>query len=217
MLTTLLFDLDNTLLDRDAALRAALRQFTASHPAAFPPHRRARDLDELVRRDHHGWTPWVAFYSWMEHRFPALGQTGDQAWRAVTDLLVRNVQPTPGVPELLADLSRRYQVAIVTNGSTELQRAKAERAGIDGAIPWFDSQAAGVAKPAPALFQRVVDQLGCRPGQTLHVGDDPRRDIGGAAAAGLHSCWITLGEPLPEDCSVPDCCVDHVLQLGELL
>ncbi len=217
MLTTLTFDLDNTLLDRDGAHHAALIRFTEQHPGVFPPARREQDLAELMIHDHHGWTPRQAYGQWVKQCYPGLELSADEIWTGLADSLVQYVQPVPGVAELLMDLGARYQLAIITNGSTHRQRAKARQAGIDASLPWFDSQAVGAAKPSPALFERALAQLGCPPARALHIGDDPRRDVGGAAAAGLCTCWVHLGEMLPSTGPLPDCCIDHVNDLGGLL
>jgi putative hydrolase of the HAD superfamily len=43
----------------------------------------------------------------------------------------------------------------------------------------------GVEKPAPQLFHRVLERLGARPEQALHIGDLPEMDLAGAEAAGI--------------------------------
>jgi FMN phosphatase YigB (HAD superfamily) len=48
----------------------------------------------------------------------------------------------------------------------------------------------GAVKPARRLFEQALAELGADPARTLFVGDDLRRDIGGAAACGLRTAWI---------------------------
>lgn len=43
----------------------------------------------------------------------------------------------------------------------------------------------GIEKPSPEIFRRTASRLGVPPGEMLHVGDSPRDDYEGAAAAGL--------------------------------
>lgn len=42
----------------------------------------------------------------------------------------------------------------------------------------------GVEKPDPRLFQIAFDQIGARPSEVVHVGDDPVDDVQGANAIG---------------------------------
>jgi putative hydrolase of the HAD superfamily len=44
-----------------------------------------------------------------------------------------------------------------------------------------------VEKPDPAIFLLACRRMGFAPNQVLHVGDDPRDDVDGARAAGLHA------------------------------
>ena len=50
-----------------------------------------------------------------------------------------------------------------------------------------------LGKPDPAIYQPVMDLLGATKARTLAVGDSLRTDIAGAAAAGIHSCWVLGG------------------------
>ncbi|HWC41684.1 MAG TPA: HAD-IA family hydrolase [Actinomycetota bacterium] len=43
----------------------------------------------------------------------------------------------------------------------------------------------GVAKPDPRIFKAALDGAGADPGATVHVGDQPVNDVGGALAAGI--------------------------------
>ena len=45
----------------------------------------------------------------------------------------------------------------------------------------------GVAKPDPAIFQRVCDALGCTPGEVVFVGDSKRCDVDGPRAFGMQA------------------------------
>jgi FMN phosphatase YigB (HAD superfamily) len=49
----------------------------------------------------------------------------------------------------------------------------------------------GAEKPAPAMFARAAERLGVRMDEVLHVGDDPRADVGGALAARCRAAFVT--------------------------
>jgi putative hydrolase of the HAD superfamily len=50
------------------------------------------------------------------------------------------------------------------------------------------SSEVGASKPHPRMFQRALDSCGLPAERCLHVGDDERADVQGAAAMGLR-CW----------------------------
>ena len=91
----------------------------------------------------------------------------------------------PDVIDILKQLHHRFRLAIVSNFDGRL-RAILERLGISkyfGHI--FVSSEIGADKPDPEIFRRALKFLDLRPGDVLHVGDDPEHDWRAAAAAGL--------------------------------
>lgn len=51
------------------------------------------------------------------------------------------------------------------------------------------SDAVGVKKPDPLIFQQALAQLGLSPQETLHIGDS-REDVEGALGVGIRPVWI---------------------------
>lgn len=91
-----------------------------------------------------------------------------------------------GVDELLADLPPRYRVAAITNGNADLDIVGiAERFEVilKASLEW-------AAKPAPAMFEHVIERFGLEPRELLHVGDSPVTDVGGAHAVGARAVWF---------------------------
>lgn len=60
------------------------------------------------------------------------------------------------------------------------------------------SDAVGWRKPRAEIFREVLERLDVDPGEALHVGDSLRADVGGAAAAGLRTAWVTRRVRDPE-------------------
>ncbi|PYK73913.1 MAG: hypothetical protein DME42_05765 [Verrucomicrobia bacterium] len=91
----------------------------------------------------------------------------------------------PEVVDVLKQLHRRFQLAIVSNFDGRL-RVILERLGISkyfGHV--FVSSEIGADKPDPEIFRRAIKFLILQPGDVLHVGDDPERDWHAATTAGL--------------------------------
>ncbi|MFZ0215331.1 MAG: HAD-IA family hydrolase, partial [Candidatus Dormiibacterota bacterium] len=57
---------------------------------------------------------------------------------------------------------------------------------------------AGVGKPAPEAFARVLDALGVRAADSVMAGDSWSRDIEGALGAGLAAVWVAGQRTRPE-------------------
>jgi putative hydrolase of the HAD superfamily len=58
---------------------------------------------------------------------------------------------------------------------------------LDGAV---SSAVSGARKPDPAIFQRALELVECRPDEALHVGDTAAEDVEGARAAGIRALLI---------------------------
>lgn len=66
---------------------------------------------------------------------------------------------------------------------------------VKGMLPVLDGYAwsyeAGAVKPAPAIYQYVLDQLGCSAQEVLFIGDTPVDDVDGPRAFGMSADSLT--------------------------
>ena len=87
--------------------------------------------------------------------------------------------------DVLQQLRERFQLALISNFDGRL-RFILQNLGISKYFAHvFISSELGVDKPDPEIFRRALRIMNLKPGQVLHVGDDPERDWKAAAAAGL--------------------------------
>ena len=70
----------------------------------------------------------------------------------------------------------------------------------------------GAVKPSPRLFRTALAQLGVAPARAVFVGDNPSRDIAGAAACGLATIWVN-----PRAVAAPPTRPDRVVESVEAL
>lgn len=83
---------------------------------------------------------------------------------------------------------------VVSNGSIRQQDTKIRRTGLDRYVAdWVISEQAGVSKPNPRIFALAAQRVRMRLQGAWVVGDSPEADIGGAAAMGLPSVWLSRG------------------------
>ncbi|WP_406695652.1 HAD family hydrolase [Singulisphaera sp. Ch08] len=214
MIRAIFFDLDGTLFDRAAAHRLYCLDLMARYPNVFLPLHHASDLLRLERDDDAGWDR-RRFARGVVSRFPGVGLTASELAADHASRLPGFVRPDPSVTLLFAALNDRYRLAIVSNGSSQCQRAKLARLDLGHPPPRaFLSGELGVAKPEPALFQKALDWVDCTPREALFVGDDPVRDIAGAAALGMATCWVSAGRAYPPGLPAADLTIDRVADLS---
>lgn len=104
----------------------------------------------------------------------------------------------PHAADALRDLRRDgYRIGLISNtGRTwgRYLREVKERLGIRDA---FDvlvySDEARARKPDRAIFEIALRELGTRPGEVVHIGDDATADVEGARAAGMGTIWYNRG------------------------
>jgi putative hydrolase of the HAD superfamily len=105
-------------------------------------------------------------------------------------------------------------LAIVTNGEGEPQRAKLAAIGLSERFPLLvASGEVGVAKPEAAIFALACERLGVEPARAMHVGDRLDFDAQAAAAAGLTGVWLDRGDVAM---ALPDGDVIRIATLHEL-
>ena len=188
---TVLFDLDNTLWSRDAAvLRLAAAQHAAFAELASVP------LDAYVHRlitvDDRGRTDKGLMYQQIVSEFDLPGglvpTLRDHFWDTYQSFCT---PAADAVPVLKALRGAGIKTGIITNGTVAVQDQKIVALGLDA---WVDvilvSEREGVRKPEAEMFFRAVDRLSVEPRDAWFVGDHPDADVRGAAEAGMTAVLI---------------------------
>jgi putative hydrolase of the HAD superfamily len=194
---TVLFDLDDTLLDHSGADRDAAVVLGAAYA---PERNREMFLLDWRRANNRHYGSYLAGQlTFIEQRRARIREVvsrplGDaeadmafncyfaayrKAWRLFDDA------------RICLDRLAGVKLAVVTNGDGALQRRKLESLGIANR---FDaiviSGECGFSKPNPQIFALACRKLGAAPRQAVFIGDDRRLDVEAARAAGLRAMWI---------------------------
>lgn len=202
-----LFDLDGTLIDHDAAAAEAVTA-TFALPAQAPH----LDRERIIRR----WqelessamdrylTGELTFVEQRRLRITrladelGLGAWSDQradAWFSpYLECYQAAWQTYPDVAPTLSTLATEYgrlRLGVLTNGEARQQRQKLEKVCLTSVLPHVTvSSETGVAKPDARIFHAACDELQLPPSHVVYVGDWPRTDAEAANAAGLHGIWL---------------------------
>lgn len=185
-----IFDLDNTLADRDLFFREWAAAFVAGrHLDAEPSVAILREADEdgAARR--------AEFFERVRARFglEALVETlVEDYWRDQLSRFRCDDETMAGLRHLK---QLGYKLAIATNGGSK-QIDKVVACGLDGLVDaCCVSSVVGYAKPDPRLFEAAAEQSGASLDGAWVVGDRPETDIAGAVAIGARSVWLRRGMP----------------------
>lgn len=217
MIKTVLWDVDNTLLDFLAAERAAIKSL-------FTEYGLGECSDEMISRYS---KINVSFWQRLERneitkpevlvgRFlQFFGEYGidqriapefNESYQLRLGDTIVYRDDSLSILKYLKGKVRQY---VVSNGTVAAQTKKLARSKIGEAVDGvFLSEKLGVEKPNTAFFEKVFEAI--RPGnlsEVMIVGDSLTSDILGGMNAGIVTCWYDPeGLPVPESFRV-----DHVI------
>lgn len=195
--STLLLDLDHTLFD-SAACEVVSFESTLRAQGVEDP---LRHLSTYVAINESLWksvergerTPQEVHVARFERLVTTIRLDADPGpiAEAYAAGLGANGELFPGARDVIEQLAGQATLALVTNGLSEVQRARIERLDLE---QYFDavviSAEIGVAKPSREIFDAVFDALDFPDKETaLMVGDSLSSDIRGGADYGIATCW----------------------------
>ncbi|MDJ0385012.1 HAD family hydrolase [Streptomyces sp. G-G2] len=205
-----LFDLDGTLVDRQSAFSDAVLQLCRTY--SFTPNMEHWLLTELADRAS------AADFTRLRDTFD-LAVPGAQLWQEYVDLMAAAVICRPAVLEGLARLrAAAWTLGIVTNGASDIQRAKLAATGltdmVDGVAVSGDLE---ISKPDRRIFELAASRCGVSLADGgWMIGDNPAGDIGGGHQVGLHTIWLR-GRPWPDGLTTAHHVVDDVTDAINIL
>lgn len=222
MITTVVFDVDETLVDLRPAVTGALRTVLAELRRLTP---RAAELtiDDFE-------TDWAVAFAAdpsapvTRIRRAALARSLDRVGLPdeldrVADLFFARryelSRPYADTLPALDRLRRRYAVGLATNGNS-----RADRCGLRGQFAFeVYAHVDGLPKkPDQRFYSAVLTAAGAvRADRVVYVGDSLAHDVVGPQAAGLRAVWLNRrGESCPPEVC-PDAQVTTLAQLPDAL
>lgn len=202
--TTCIFDAYGTLFDVNAAARRAAalpgNEGFARHWQAIARNWRLKQLQyswlrAIMDRHTDFWTVTEDALDWALEA-EGLGNNSDLRARLLQ--LYRELDAYPEAAGMLKILKEHGKTtAILSNGAPDMLASAVASAGIGTHLDAVLSvEAAGVFKPARAVYDMVGAHFGCDPSEVLFVSSNGW-DAAAAADYGFATCWVNRsGEPV---------------------
>lgn len=200
--TCVLLDVDNTLLDFDAAERQALAEMLAEYDMPYDTqaceayHKLNRELWDAFAK---GKISKAKLFQTRFARFmQVLGVPDNGKGKEMNDryeeLLATHADLIPGALNALEELGEVATLATVSNGAAVVQQARIKASGVERYMDGiYISEKVGVSKPSAKFFEHALKDLGIsNRSRVLMVGDDLLADIKGGQNAGVDTCWVNF-------------------------
>jgi len=214
-----LFDLDNTLYDREAAFGRWADAYLRDTLRLTDPEEAARVRALIFEMDADGYGSKAAIFERLHALYPTLPSVPARSVDIFFDEFLAQITleaETEALLDALADA--RLPFGVITNGSAR-QRRKIEGLGLARRTDClFVSETFGGKKPDPAIFHAAAAHLGIPPAQILFVGDNPTVDVLGAQTSGMKAAWLHRDQPWPEELAgAPDFVIGSLGELAGVL
>lgn len=198
MITSVFFDLDDTLLDfkkgEAAAIRKALSRLGIQPTEAVIARYSAINQSQWELLEQGKITREQVLLRRFEILFGELGIQGSsrEAQDIYEKLLGQEHEFLPGAQALLETLYGTYDLYLVSNGTASVQDSRLQATGIGRYFKQiFISERVGYDKPSPAFFDCCFAAIpGLDRRRVLMVGDSLTSDMRGGINAGLQTCWF---------------------------
>lgn len=186
-----LFDLDGTLLDRDASIK----QFVNLQYEKFSQHLSHIPIgiytSKFIEYDACG-------FVWKDKVYQQLAEELEItsiSWKTMLEDYLQSFRdccvPFPNLINTLELLKeQQFSLGIVTNGRGKFQLDNIRALGIECFFNTIVvSELEGIKKPNLKIFERALERVGLSASDCIYVGDHPENDVKAAQNAGMIGVW----------------------------
>lgn len=226
--TTVLFDLDNTLIDFDKDERNGLLKTLKAYgiePTEETINKYVMINDALWKKFEKGEiTTSEIKIERFRGLFKSIGITPPVSIREVSETYAYNLSCggnlIDGAQQLCISLKESgYMLYAVTNGIEKTQKNRLKRSGLDKILAdAFISETIGFHKPTKEYFDHVFSKIAEKDkSKIILVGDSLTSDILGANNAGIDCIWLNLKNKKNISDINPTYEIDNIQKAAEII
>ena len=209
MIKAILFDLDNTLIDRQRAFKEMLIRVFHNY------YKDEEYINLLVKDallfDDNGKIERIDSFAKLINKYEIKEFTAKELssnWSKESGITVYLFDD---VLNTLKKLKEKYKLAVVTNGDYASQKRKLDNINIYDLLDYtLISSEINIRKPDPRIFKYACKQMNLQEKECIYVGDSYSRDIEGALNAGLNAIYVSRNNEIHDN-------VKTIYQIKELL
>ncbi|MFA2691422.1 HAD family hydrolase [Bacillus mycoides] len=190
----MLFDLDDTLLDRDKAvdnLFLLVLEKCYEDVSDTVKNNMLQKFKEYDKREYGISDKTIVLESLFDEFAPKYRLPRNYIQDFWNENLPKCFSIDQNTILFLNHIKRHFKVGIITNGSTQRQKAKIMNTGLN---EYFDtiiiSEEVVFSKPDKRIFELALNKLNVQSEDVLFVGDDLEKDIAGCQNANIKGIWF---------------------------
>jgi putative hydrolase of the HAD superfamily len=227
MFKAVYFDLDNTLVDRNASIDAFSILFLRNFNSELH-NESAQHIAEVIKRvDNGGYLPANSRYQKISEAlgFELQRQLNWRITPAAADItsywrreFSKQTVEMDGAYEVITALHHSgFYLGIISNGAEATRQSTlAATSFVQLFSQVVSSEQFGVKKPNTSIFTETVKAAGFKPEQCFYVGDHPINDVQGALDAGMMAILLAGHHPgtlIPEQAMI----INHLSEIIRLV
>lgn len=191
MIKAVLFDLDGTLLDRDASVESFINSQYGRFNESVGHVLKEKYVSRFIELDCRGYVWKDKVFQQMVAEFNITALTWEQLLQDYVNHFKEHCVPFPSLHKMLTTLANQSIVlGIISNGKEQFQMDNIMALGIED---YFEtiliSEKEGIKKPDPRIFKKALAQLNVSVNESLFVGDHPGNDVKASQALGMLAAW----------------------------
>ncbi|GAA6826000.1 HAD family hydrolase [Helicobacter pylori] len=213
MIKAIIFDLDQTLLNRQASLESFIDAQYDRYIDYLTPVSQAEFKSKFMDFDNNGYVWKDKVYASLIEYFNIRGLTKDELLEDYITTFCDYCIPFPYLYETLDELTaNNYKLGIITNGKFPFQLYNINALKLDTYMDTIlISEQENIKKPDPLIFEKAAKQLGFAMHECLFVGDNFENDYQAAKNAGMYAIYKANHQAIPTS-NIP-----FINNLGELI
>lgn len=205
MVTTFIFDVDDTLYDQLEPFRRAFQK----HFSRFEDEVKIEELYKLSRKysDEAFETTGYEMKNMRKMHIYRISKAFEELGIRISDeealqfqldyeAFQNEIKLIDGMPQIFELLLQRgAKIGIITNGANDNQLRKIKQLGLEKWIApenMLVSEGAGVSKPSKEIFEAMERRMGFSKNDVYYIGDNFDNDVIGATAAGWKTIWVNF-------------------------
>ncbi|MFC7784070.1 MULTISPECIES: HAD family hydrolase [unclassified Rossellomorea] len=217
MIQAAIFDLDGTLLNRDASVY----EFISNQYERLDKWLRHIPKESYITRfielDKRGYVWKDEVYKRLIEEFTIPELTWEGLLEDYISEFKHSCVPFPHLHNMLDELKKKnIKLGMITNGFGQFQMDNILALEIKA---YFDeilvSEWEGLKKPDPKIFKRALVRLNLKPHECIFIGDHPEYDVYGAQKVGMKGIWKK--DPHLSHAESADGVIDDLMELPEYI